>query len=313
MTRQHDAPTVNEVAGIAAKLLGRSVDYITRFSPTHGGSASFSYRCQLAGRELLIKINKRANQPIGVYYHRRLMEAGVPVPELIAFDADAGRQGQGCAIFEWVEGVPAEFDCASGPPYDEAELGQILRAVHDLAHHDGFGPLDDAGRGSSRTWSEALLSTWHIARCVERGAFDSNLAARLRALPQRFDTELASARTGLIHYEDIMFNGNLIVGGNRRIAAVLDFAGAIAGDPMWELMWFDYYFGEYGYYQRTAASFSLARFRCAYGIEYDPRAPLQRLYLISAVLEKLSFLPLHDPRAAHHRSMLAELVAELEN
>lgn len=34
-----------------------------------------------------------------------------------------------------------------------------------------------------------------------------------------------------MHYEDIMFNGNLIVDQDRRIVAVLDFGGARAGDP----------------------------------------------------------------------------------
>lgn len=78
-------------------------------------------------------------------------------------------------------------------------------------------------------------------------------------------------------------------------------------------MWFDYYFGEYGYYRRTSESFDLARFRCAYGIEYDPQSPLQRLYLLSALLAKLSWVPLDSQRGVHHQHMLGELVKELEN
>ena len=174
-----------------------------------------------------------------MYYHRRLRKAGVAVPELIAVGSDAGPQGQGCALFEWVEGMPAEFDSVDRPPYDEAQLGEIMRTIHDIAHEDGFGHLDNEGQGVCATWRDALLSTWYIDKCIQRGAFAAELGVRLRALPERFDAKLTAARTGLIHYEDIMFNGNLIVDQDRRIVAVVDFAGAMAGDPMWELMWFD--------------------------------------------------------------------------
>lgn len=102
-------------------------------------------------REMFLKINKRADQPIGVYYYRRLREAGVPVPELIEFSPDAGPEGQRCALFEWVAGMPAEFDCVDTPPYDEAQLGDIMWTIHDIAHEDGFRHLDDEGHGSCGT------------------------------------------------------------------------------------------------------------------------------------------------------------------
>jgi len=151
MTTREDAPTNAEAARIAAELLGHPPESVKRYIPPHGGDASFGYRCRVAGREMLLKINKRPAQPIGVYYHRRLSEASVPVPELIAFSPDSGPQGQGCGLFEWVEGVPAEFDCADRPPYDEAQMGEILRTIHDIAHDDGSGHLDDSGHGAWAT------------------------------------------------------------------------------------------------------------------------------------------------------------------
>lgn len=86
----------------------------------------------------------------------------------------------------------------------------------------------------------------------------------------------------------------------------------MAGDPMWELTWFDYYLGEFGYFERTAQSFDLARFYAAYGIEHDPHAVLERLYLLGIMLDKLSFVRLDEPRGVHHLRMLRELVEELE-
>jgi len=294
------------------ELLGRPADSVTRYVPPHGGGASFSFRVRAAGRELLLKINRRPGEPVGAYYHRRLREAGVPVPALVAYGSGKLPAGQGYALFEWVEGVPAEFGSADKPPYDEAQLGEVLRAIHDLRHPDGFGRLDDEGHASCATWPEALRATWYTEKCVTRGAITAEVGARVEGLPARFGSELSAVEARLLHYEDIMFNGNVIVGADRRIVAVVDFGGAMAGDPRWELMWFDYYFGEYGHHERAPQSFDVKRFRTAYGREYDPHGPLQRLYLVSALLEKLSFLPLHAPQAAHHQQALAALVADLE-
>ena len=309
---QPAAPTVADASEITRKLLGRPADSVSRHIPPHGGGASFSYRVSSAGREMLLKVNKGPREPVGAYYYGRLREAGVPVPALVAFSSGAPPAGQACALFEWVEGVPAEFGCADRPPYDEAQLGEILRTIHDLRYQDGFGRLDDEGHAAGATWREALRATWSVGQCVKRGAIPAELGAHLEGLPRRFDAELSAVEAGLLHHEDIMFNGNVIVGAHRRIVAVVDFGGAMAGDPLWELMWFDYYFGEYGYDERTPQSFDLRRFRRAYGRGYDPHGSLQRLYLVSALLEKLSFLPPDDPRAVHHRQALAELAGDPE-
>lgn len=305
-------PTIAEASRITEKLVGHAAEPVTAYLPPYGGDASFCFRCHVSGRQAFLKINKAQTQPIGVYYHRRLREAGIPVPELIAFSADAGPDGQACALFEWVEGTPAEVDDSGKPPYDEAELGTVMRAIHGIAHDRGFGPLDDNGQGSFASWPDALVAAWRLDACIQRGAIDAALGERLSALPYRFADELAATQTCLLHCEDIMQNGNLILGPNGRIVAVIDFAGAMAGDPLWELMWFDYYFGEYGDFGSTPTGFDLARFKQAYGITYDPWSPRQQLYLLGALLDKLSWLPLAGPRAAHHQGMVVDLVERLE-
>ena len=88
---------------------------------------------------MLLKVKKDPGSPVGVYFHARLKDAEVPVPELIAFDAAAGAAGEACAVWEWVEGVPAEWQAGDACPYDEAEFGTLLRRIHDLRYDGPFG------------------------------------------------------------------------------------------------------------------------------------------------------------------------------
>ena len=306
-------PTLDDAREIATGLLGEPVDSVSHPEETRFGDASHRFRVRAGGEDLLLKINKRPGQPVGAWYHGKLVEAGIPVPGMPAWSPDAAPGGRACALYEWVEGMPVDFRPEDPPPYDVAQMGAIVRAIHDITHRDGYGHLDDYGSGECATWAEGLLSTWNIGPCLQRGAIHHGMATRLRRLPHLFADELDAARTGLLHYEDIMFSGQVMVDDAGSIVAVVDFAGAMAGDPMWELAVFDYYFGEFGYYQTTDRSFDLGRFREAYAIQYDRQAPLQKLYVIGMLLEKLGFVALDSPRGVHHRQMLAELLAELED
>ena len=312
MSHESFSPTLDDAREIATQLLGEPVDSVAHAEETRFGDRSHRFRVRAGGDDLLLKINKQPGQPIGAWYHGRLLEAGVPVPEMPAWSPDAAPGGRACALYQWVEGTPVDFNPEDAPPYDVAQMGAIVRTIHDIRHQDGYGHLDDYGAGECATWADGLLSTWTIDSCLRRSAIDEDMATRLRRLPHLYVDDLAAASTGLLHYEDIMFSGQVIVDSAGEIVAVVDFAGAMAGDPMWELAVFDYYFGEFDYYQTTDRSFDLGRFREAYGTEYDPHAPLQKLYVIGIALEKLAFVELDSPRGLHHRQMLTELVADLE-
>jgi aminoglycoside phosphotransferase (APT) family kinase protein len=99
--------------------------------------------------------------------------------------------------------------------------------------------------------------------------------------------ELARAEPRLLHMSDIMHNGNLIV-REGRIVAIVDYVESMAGDPRWELAWFDYYFATLPF---DRAPFDMARFRAAYGTDHDPQDDLGRFYLLAIlVFEKLLWL-----------------------
>jgi len=253
----------------------------------------------------------RPGIPIGAHFHGRLREVGVPVPELVAFSPDGGPGGRACGIFEWVEGTPAEFDSHGRPPYDEAEFGRLLRTIHDLRHEAGFGRLDDEGKASHARWIDWVseLVEWGAATCVRRGVFGRELAESMRRLPKRFADELAAAPPALLHYGDIMHNGNLIVDSeSRRILAVVDFSDAIVGDPRLELAWVHIYFGGYGYFGR---GFDLARFREGYGDVRDLHDPMCLFYVCLALMTMLTYVDRESDRGRHHRKLLKELAEEI--
>lgn len=199
--------------------------------------------------------------------YRRLKAAALPVPGLVAFEPRAGPNGEACAIWKWVEGVPAEWQHDEPCPYDEAEFGALLRGVHSLGFEGAFGFLGD----------------------------DPREAEILSSLPDRLAAQLDRAEPRLLHLGDIMHNGNMLVApGSGRIRAILDYTESMAGDPRWELAWIRYYFADYPWDRPT---FNLARFWAGYGAEYGSDDPLGRFYLLAILLfEKLRFYDPVSPR-----------------
>lgn len=288
---------------VAESMLGRRPDSVESFWPVVGGDDSHSFRLRLGTDEMLLKIKKRPGSPVGVYFHTRLKEAGLPVPELIAFDPRGGPKGEACAVWEWIDGEPAEWGPLESCPYDEAELGGLLRRIHDLEFTGPFGfigddlsaraftPLPDLGP-VSEFWPGFFHCDRAARRYFDKGYLDRGEADALESLPDRLGRELTVVGPRLLHMSDIMHNGNLIV-RDGRIVAMVDYVESTAGDPRWELAWFDYYFGSL---PSGRAPFDMARFRAAYGTNHDPQGSLGRFYLLAILFfEKLLWL---DPESA---------------
>ena len=225
-----------------------------------------------------------------LYFHSRLVEAGLPVPELVAFGADAGPEGEACAVWEWIDGVPAGWASGEPCPYDEAEFGELLRRIHDLEFDGPFGFLgDDLQKRSftpfphlgpfSDSWSEFFHCDQAARHYFDKGYLDRREADILASLPRRLHDVFSQAPSRLLHLGDIMHNGNMILAPESgRILAVIDYVESTAGDPRWELAWMDYYFDQFPF---DRSPFDIARFRAAYGTDYDPEDSLGRFYSIS--------------------------------
>ena len=296
---QDDAPSLPQAHAIARELLKATAERLAPFRPAVGGDDSWSFRLWCGGRPMLLKVKRRPGSPVGVCFHRRAREAGVPVPELLAFSPDAGPRGEACAVWEWVDGVPAEWGEGEACPYDEAELGRLLRRVHDVRCGLPYGLLGDdpASRGYtshpdlgpvSDTWSGFFHCDAAARRGRDAGYLTPGEAKALASLPRRMAGELDAADPRLLHMGDIMFHGNMLLDPNTgRIRAVVDYVESTAGHPRWELAWFDFYFGQY---PCEDLAFDMARFRAAYGTDHDPCDRLGRFYLLAVlVFEKLLF------------------------
>ncbi|MHB9107146.1 MAG: phosphotransferase family protein [Armatimonadota bacterium] len=308
---------------IVERLLGKAPDRLEPFRPDEGGDDSHAFRLSSGGQALLLKIKKRAGTPIGIYFHRRIRDAGIPVPALIAFDGGAGPLGEACAIWEWVEGVPAAWGEGQSCPYDEAELGELLRRIHDLPFDGDFGFLGD--NLSRRTFSYApdlapVSPTWtgifHCDRAAQRylamGYLNEWEASILAELPERLDGVLRDVPCRLLHGSEPMHHGNCLVGPRtRRISAVLDYVESMAGDPRWELAWFDYYFAQFPYADEP---FNLQRFRDAYGDDYCADDPVARFYLAAIlVFEKLLYFRQGEPRFQWAIEKLKTILSEFNS
>lgn len=285
--------TFEQSLSVAEELLGRRPDHMEPFHPTVGGDDSHSFRLWTSGDKMLLKIKKRPGSPIGVYFHGRLKEAGLPVPELIAFSPNACPGGEACAIWEWIEGEPAEWGPCEPCPYDEAEFGELLRRIHDLRFDGPFGflgddpparwftPLPDLGP-VSESWAGFFHCDRAAQRYFDKGYLDRREADILSSLPDRLSNELGQAKPCLLHMSDIMHNGNMILElESGRILAVVDYVESMVGDARWELAWVDYYFTELPF---GRAPFDMARFRAAYGTDHELKDLLGRFYLAGILL-----------------------------
>ncbi len=297
--------TTRLAESIAKNMLGCPVDGCARFLPIAGGTDSYAFRLRVGSERLLLTVKKRPGSPVGLYFHGRLKAAGLPVPDLVAFEPNAGPNQESCAIWEWVEGVPAAWNQGEPCPYDEAEFGELLRGIHSLGFAGAFGFLgDDLGKRTfslpdlgptSMSWG-AFFHCDRVARdYLQRGYLDPREAEILASLPDRLGTELGRAEPRLLHLGDIMHNGNMLVeSGSGRICAILDYTESMAGDPRWELGWIRYYFSDYPWDRPT---FDLARFWAGYGTEYGSSDALGRFYLVAILLfEKLRFYDPVSPR-----------------
>ena len=283
---------------IIQSLLGVLPDRVSRFEPPVGGEGSRSVRFSVGGERLLLKVQRKPDTPIGVYFHGRLREAGVPVPELVSFSPHAGPQGQACAIWSWVEGKPADWGAGEPCPYDEAEFGELLRQTHELRFGGAFGLLgDDIGQRTfashpdlgptSDTWLGFFHCDGAARRYAAMGYLDEGEARTLTTLPIRLQSTFANVQARLLHMGDIMHHGNMLIGPGGHIQAVVDFVESVAGDPRWELAWIDYYFSVF---LHSRLSFDMSRFRAAYGTDHDPHDEIGRFYLLAILLfEKLLF------------------------
>jgi len=293
-------PSCDAAAAVATRLCGHTPTQVESLWPAVRSNDCYVFRLEVREQPMLLKIGRRPGIPMGVYFHRRLSEAGIPVPELIAFSPDAGPEGQTCAVWEWVDGrSSADWPKGAPCPFDEAEFGELMRSIHELRFDGPRGLLGDDLESRTYTWEPGLRpasDSWAgVFDCggaaeplLRAGYISSEEAAAFASLPGRLSGELNAQECRLLHMD---LRSNLILDpATGRVRAVVDYTESFAGDPRFELAVVDFWFTD-----RVAhfLPFDMSRFRAAYGTEHNSRDALGRFYL--SVLLACDEMPSCDP------------------
>jgi aminoglycoside phosphotransferase (APT) family kinase protein len=316
------ASSVHDAKALARKLPGRAPTRVEPLWPRVRSNDCYAFRIEIGGQPMLLKVAKRPRVPMGLYFHHRLREAGIPVPELIAAGPGEGPGGANCALWEWIEGrSSADWPRGSPCPFDEAEFGELMRSIHSLRFEGPPGLLGDDLASRTYTWGPGIRpvgGTWAevfdcraaAERLAERGHIKREEAEVFAALPDRLSPELNAAECRLLHMD---LRSNLLLDpATGRIRAVVDYTESFAGDPRFELALVGYWFMD-----RVVhfLPFDMPRFRAAYGATHNPRDARGRFYL--AVLLACDEVPGCDPTStkgqwsiATFRSVLASFAGE---
>jgi len=163
---------------------------------------------------------------------RLAAEAGVPVPEPLAFEPDGGRFGSPGMLLGFVEGTSVAPRILRRPEYEAArgalpeQLAEALALVHSIEPRALEGVLPptpaDPALAQIEEWERQIDAIGEPMPAVELGL------RWLRAnAPQ-------PAQPRLVHGDFRL--GNLIVGG-EGLAAVIDWELAHQGDPTEDVGW----------------------------------------------------------------------------
>ncbi len=261
---------------------------------------------------MFLKVQRNVQaEPVGVYFHQRLQEAGLPVPELIGLDRGEDRDGRGASIWEYIDGVQAHWQDDSFL-LDEGECGEQLRRIHDLTFD---GPFCFLGDDPPERWFGPASDHWgEMFPCevASKDYYDQGLLTRdeadiLCSLPSRLHPQLEQVEKRLLHM-DYFYNGNLILSKEgRRIVGILDYAEAMAGDPLLEIAIIERHI------DNPRLPFDVERLLSGYGLRLDRDAPLYRFYTLAILIfERLFYSYANEKKGPAFLDRIKSLLATFE-
>jgi aminoglycoside phosphotransferase (APT) family kinase protein len=212
-------------------------------------------------------------------------------------------------ILTKLAGLPiGDYETWHGCPYDGAQFGAILAKLHAVTV-SGYGPVDDFGRTYFPTWSAFLeaVARRALATCKTRASISPELATCLRERWYPRLAEVQLERPALLHLESLGFANLLYDPTLHSITGLLDYEDCIGGDPLFELTWMSYYYGDRG---QPGSAFNYQRFAEGYG-PWPGDDWRERLYRALMYLEKLAWIDPHGARATNHRQVLAVITRQL--
>ena len=300
-------------------ILRTRIEALKPFRSAGGGYHSRIFLVETPGQDYVLKIPKGRQGWHTAYLSEEVRtdrwfdqhwaietahRLGIPAPEIVYSDREAG--------FVVMTRLPGEYvrdyEEWDGCPYDEAEFGSVLRRLHSVSL-DGYGPVDDFGNTYCQTWPAFLtvMAQRMLEICSRRQSIGKDLHVLLSESWYPLLARLDSKRAALLHLESLGFANILYDPASRKITGFIDYEDCIGGDPLYELVWMCYYYGDRG---SANSPFNFKRFEEGYGPwpEDDLAATLYKPF---TYLDKLTWINPDGQRACWHRRALASLCRAL--
>ncbi|MBD3240482.1 MAG: phosphotransferase [Chitinivibrionales bacterium] len=177
--------------------------------------------------------------------HRLLREkTSVPVPRVYIYDSTRVAVDRDFLVMEYINGVAlSDAGVSAGVRADVArQVGSFLREVHEKCRSESYGYLGEHRcMEPQRNWVSAFAVMWDkliadIEACGVYAAADAALARDTWELRRAaFERPVVSS---LLHMD--IWDQNVLIGGDGRVAALVDWDRALWGDPEIEFAVLDY-------------------------------------------------------------------------
>jgi aminoglycoside phosphotransferase (APT) family kinase protein len=225
----------------------------TRLIPVPTFPDTIVYEAELPTGSVIFKaIDADGRDPDGigleVWMCETIRALGVPAPQVLAVDTSRSALPSSFFIMEKAKGQPLSTLSAAQQRTFLRQAGAHLRQIHSL-QIDGFGWLDEqhyrqqgAVRGSDPTWRDAVLKdiAASLAYFRDTGALEAQFIHGIERIVELADALLPELTSGQLMHGDV---GELHVwvDPNRGdITSFVDFGERSAGDPIWDLLQFDW-------------------------------------------------------------------------
>lgn len=201
-----------------------------------GSVANLDFRVDLAdGRRVFVKTGPRAELVAEAWAIGQAAAAGVPVPDVAAYEDRA-------AV------TPVPFLAVELLPSDglvTARVAQEVGRAMKLAHSHqlpGYGPVEVAGdpldpdsvRGRYGSWREFIASIVNeIDELVRVGLMTVDLGDSVRRHAAQIEPSPLVGEAGVLLHADLKRDHLLAVDGG--LSGIIDWGDASSGDPAWDL------------------------------------------------------------------------------
>ncbi len=207
------------------------------------------------------------------------LNAGVPAPKVLLIDKVLTEDKQlTFCIEEKLEGVPLKLLMKTSEKKDLkpliTEAGEILSKIHSVKV-ESFGNLKN--NLQHKTWGDFIFHLEHIKEKIIDSAKKADISSILInetfLLLRKYDEMFQLNQAKLLHGD---FSPKHLLVKDNHIVGIIDFENAKGGDPIRDIAWVNYFYGE---------SFSIEYLKLGYSDKsifdnnFDLKMKLYRLHL----------------------------------